>query len=71
MKTISVNYFDTHFHSLIKDIAQSQESFLITQDGKPIARILPITGENISEENPLKNSIVFEKDIISPAWNIS
>ena len=64
MKTVSAGQFKTHCLSLLKDVAQDREALIITKYGKPIARVLPIADEN--EENPLKNSIVFENDILEP-----
>lgn len=64
MKTVSAGQFKTHCLSLLKDVAQNREALIITKYGKTIARVLPIADAN--EENPLKNSIVFENDIIEP-----
>ena len=66
MKTIPAGQFKTHCLSLLKDVAQNRETFVITKYGKPVARLLPFTSNTGTDENPLKNSIVFEKDIVSP-----
>lgn len=64
MKTIPSGQFKTHCFSLLKEVAQNREALIITKHGKPIARVLPIA--DTSGENPLKNSIVFENDIVEP-----
>ena len=66
MKTIPAGEFKTHCLSLLKDVAQNRETLIITKYGKPVARILPFTFDEVEGENPLRNSIVFENDIVEP-----
>ena len=39
---------------------------MITQQEQPVVRISPYSPEPGENDNPLKNSIVFEKDIVAP-----
>jgi len=66
MKTIPAGQFKTHCLSLLSEVAKTHETLVITKYGKPVARVLPIVGTSESAENPLKNSIIFEKDLIEP-----
>lgn len=61
MKTIPVEALHLP-ENLLKALRDKQEIVLITDQGKPLAQILPYQAP---EENPLKNSIVFETDIVS------
>lgn len=69
MRTISTSYFRTHGLTLLTNMTQNSEPFILTRYGKPIAKVLPLTTNNASQKNPLENSLIFEKDAISPIWN--
>ena len=66
MKTIPAGQFKTHCLSLLDEVAMTHEVLVVTKYGKPVAQLVPITQDISQSENPLKNSIVFEKDIVSP-----
>lgn len=71
MKTVPVGKFKTHCLSLLNEVTKTHESLVITKYGRPVARVVPFSSASNSGENPLKNSIVFEKDLIDPidvAW---
>lgn len=71
MKTVPAGQFKTHCLSLLNEVTKTHESLIITKYGKPVARVVPFLPASESGENPLKNSIVFEKDLIGPidvAW---
>ncbi|MBT3602720.1 MAG: type II toxin-antitoxin system Phd/YefM family antitoxin [Candidatus Latescibacteria bacterium] len=70
MKTIPAGQFKTHCLSLLDDVSQNHETLIVTKHGKPVAQILPINTNEETDENPLKNSIVFEKDIILPIEDV-
>jgi hypothetical protein len=62
MKTIPVEALHLS-EDLLKTRRDKQETLLITDQGKPLAQVLLYSE---LEENPLKDSIVFETDIVSP-----
>lgn len=66
MKTIPAGQFKTHCLSLLREVAKTHEPLVITKYGKPLARVVPFVNPMESGENPLKNSIVFEGDLLSP-----
>ena len=66
MKTIPVGKFKTHCLSLLKEVTRTHEPLVLTKYGKPVARVVPFSVPSNSGENPLKHSVVFEKDIIAP-----
>lgn len=46
------------------NVQSSKETLVVTKHGKPVVKIVPYREEEA--ENPLKGSIVFEKDLVSP-----
>ncbi len=66
MKKIPAGKFKAHCLSLLKEVSHKQEIIVITKYGKPIAKVIPFSNSEDKAKNPLKNSIVFEKDIIKP-----
>lgn len=66
MKTIPAGEFKAHCLSLLKELSQKHEPIVVTKYGKPIARVEPIKKTTQKEQNPLKDSILFEKNIIDP-----
>ncbi len=71
MKTISVTEFKTRCLALLSEVAEHHETLIVTKHGKPVARVLPYAAE--SDVNPLKDSVLFETDLVSPideAWDV-
>jgi prevent-host-death family protein len=66
MKTIPAGKFKTHCLSLLNEVAKARETLVITKYGKPVARVVPYAPPSGPKENPLKDRIVFEKDLIDP-----
>jgi prevent-host-death family protein len=69
MQTMAISKFKTQALKLITEVAQSQESIIITKQGKAIAKIVPFArADNGNKNQPgkLANTLIFENDIISP-----
>ena len=67
MQTMAMSKFKTYALKIITEVSQTQESVIITKSGKAIAKIIPLT--NFEKKNipgKLANTLIFEKDIISP-----
>ena len=62
MKTVPVETLQLP-PEILKALREEQEVVLLTDQGKPLARVLPFP---VPAHNPLKDSIVFETDLISP-----
>jgi len=62
MKTVPVETLQLP-PDVLKALREDQEVVLLTDQGKPLARVLPFPAQ---AANPLKDSIVFETDLISP-----
>lgn len=72
METVPAGQFKVHCLALLDKVAQKGEMLIVTKHGKPVARILPVEKQK-DVENPLKHSIVFEGDLLSPiseTWEV-
>ena len=67
MKTMAISKFKAHALRVIDQVAKSHESIVITKRGKALAEIIPFRSSNEkAAPGRLANTLVFEKDIISP-----
>ena len=67
MKTMAISKFKAYALKILDQVAKTQESIVITKRGKPLAEVVPFRK---SDKNPvpckLADTLVFEKDIVSP-----
>ncbi len=67
MKTMAISEFKAHALKVLNEVAQSQETILITKRGKPLAQVLPYRKpEARTKPGKLADAFVFEKDIVTP-----
>lgn len=67
MKTMGISEFKSHALKIINQIAAEKDTLIITKRGKPVARISPyVADEDSPQPGKLADTLVFEKDIISP-----
>jgi antitoxin (DNA-binding transcriptional repressor) of toxin-antitoxin stability system len=66
MKTIPAGQFKAHCLAILDEVAVKRERIVVTKHGKSVAQIIPCPHPTGNRKNPLKNSIVFEKNIIDP-----
>lgn len=67
MKTMTITEFKTHALKTINSISKHKEGIVITKRGNPLARIIPFTKiEDDHKPGKLSNTLIYEKDIISP-----
>ncbi len=67
MKTMGISKFKSHSSQILDQVAETQETTVITKRGKPLAQITPYRTPDLNS-TPVKlaDSLGFEKDIISP-----
>ena len=67
MRTMAISEFKAHALKVLNEVAESQETLIITKRGRPLVQVVP---HRKSEMKPtpgkLADAFVFEKDIISP-----
>ncbi len=67
MKTMPISEFKAKALRIIEEIAETREHITITKRGKPIATVVPFTGETGKPKaGRLSQYLVYEKDIVSP-----
>ena len=65
MNTVSYNNFNENAKHYLDSMDGSDEEIIILKNKKPAFKISPLNSKKTV--NILKNSIVFERDIISPS----
>jgi prevent-host-death family protein len=66
MKTVPATEFKIHCLALLEQVNQSREPLVVTKHGRPVVQVVPYVAADEGEANPLKGSVVFEGDIVSP-----
>ncbi len=64
MMALSVSKFKATCLAVLEDVKKHKKRVLITKRGKPIAEIVPYEG--IQARTPLKDTVQFVGDIVSP-----
>ena len=64
MESLSVSEFKATCLSVLENIKKQKKRVVITKRGQPIAEVIPY--EANKEDIPLKNTVTFMGDIISP-----
>ena len=64
MESLSVSEFKATCLAVLEDIRKQKKRVIITKRGKPIAEVIPF--ETDHEDIPLKDTVTFIGDIISP-----
>lgn len=65
-KTVPATEFKTHCLALLEEVRETRQPLLVTRHGKPVVEISPYVLKNAARVNPLKGSILFQGDLISP-----
>ena len=67
MKTMAISEFKSHALKILDQVAKTHEVIIITKRGKPLAQITPCRNAEVyPKPGKLSESLIFEKDIISP-----
>jgi prevent-host-death family protein len=65
-RTVPATKFKTHCLALLEEVRETRQPLLVTRHGKPVVEICPYVPKNAARVNPLKGSIIFQDDLISP-----
>ena len=66
MKTVPAAEFKAHCLSLLEKVRKTSRSLVVTKHGKPVVCVQPYVPPRRARQRPLKGSILFERDLISP-----
>jgi prevent-host-death family protein len=64
MESLTVSKFKATCLGVLEEVARQKKRIIITKRGKPIAELIPYEAE--TEPVPLKNTVAFMGDIMSP-----
>jgi prevent-host-death family protein len=64
MDSLTVSKFKATCLAVVEEVAKTKKRVIITKRGKPIAELIPYDTE--TEPVPLKGTVAFMGDIISP-----
>jgi prevent-host-death family protein len=65
-KSVAATEFKAHCLALLEEVRQTRQPLLVTRHGKPVAEISPYMPKDADEVNPLKGTVLFEGDVLSP-----
>jgi prevent-host-death family protein len=65
-KTVPATKFKAQCLALLEEVRKTRQSLLVTRHGKPVVEIAPYVPQDGASVNPLKGSILFQDDLISP-----
>jgi len=71
-KIVSITEFKSKCLSYMRDVDKKGVHIIITKHGKSIAEVQPVIQKK-DGANPLKNSVLVQKDILSPidtGWEV-
>jgi prevent-host-death family protein len=65
-KTVTAADFKAHCLALLEKVRETRQSLVVTRHGRPVVEIVPYVAKSSESVNPLKGSILFQGDLISP-----
>lgn len=67
MKTMAISDFKAHSLQVLGRVARTKETVVVTKRGKPLVEVIPFRNSDASPTpGRLSETLVFEKDIVSP-----
>lgn len=66
MKTVAAAEFKAHCLALLEEVRQTRQPLVVTRHGRPVAEVSPYVARERAEENPLKGSILYQGDLVTP-----
>jgi prevent-host-death family protein len=67
MKTMAISEFKAHCLQVFGRVARTKETVVVTKRGKPLVEVIPFRhGDESPAPGRLAETLVFEKDIVSP-----
>ena len=74
MRVVTATEFKARCLALIDEVQRTRQNLLVTRHGKPVAEITPHSPNETDRTNPLKDSIVYQDDLVTPidvGWDSS
>ena len=65
-KSVPATQFKARCLALLEEVRETRQPILVTRHGRPVAEIRPYAPSHVARVNPLKGSILYQGDLISP-----
>jgi prevent-host-death family protein len=65
-KRVPATEFKAHCLALLEEVRETRQALLVTRHGRPVVEICPYVPKDPQHANPLRGSIIFQGDLISP-----
>ena len=65
-KTVPAPEFEAHCLAVLDEVAETREEVVVMKDGKPLAKVVPVTAHATRSLESLRGSVVVLGDIVSP-----
>ena len=67
MKTIAISEFKAHCLQVLGRVTRTKEPVVVTKRGKPLVEVIPFRhSDELPAPGKLSDTLLFEKDIVSP-----
>jgi len=67
MKNVAAGSFKTHCLAIMDEVQAKHETVVITKHGKPVAKLVPVKGQDDDIFGFLRGKVTITGDVISPA----
>lgn len=65
-RSVPATEFKAHCLALLEQVRETRQPLLVTRHGKPVVEISPYAPKDATHTNPLKGSVLYQGDLISP-----
>lgn len=65
-KTVPTLEFEAHCLALLDEVAETRQEVVVTKDGQPLAKVVPLTARPARSLESLRGSVTILGDIVSP-----
>lgn len=65
-RSVPATEFKAHCLALLEQVRETRQPLLVTRHGRPVVEISPYAPKGAGQANPLKGSILYQGDLISP-----
>ena len=72
-RTVAVADFEAHSLELLDEVATTQEEIVVTKEGKPVAKLVPLSTRRRRTLEELRGSVTILGDIVEPLdeeWDV-
>jgi prevent-host-death family protein len=65
-RSVPATEFKAHCLALLEEVRETRQPLLVTRHGRPVVEISPYAAKDAAQANPLKGSVLYQGDLVSP-----